>query len=100
MLCRTQVPVRFVLKRRETAMKDAVGSPESALWPRDPYKGLNRFCTADAPLFSQRDREIDEVTALLSNFDTRVLLFHGGTGTGKSSFLRAGLGPRFQSASA
>ena len=65
-------------------------------WPREPYKGLNYFSTADAPLFSQRENDIDEVATLISNFDTRVLLLHGVAGAGKSSFLRAGLIPRMQ----
>lgn len=65
-------------------------------WPREPYKGLNYFSTADAPLFSQREDDIDEVAGLISNFDTRVLLLHGIAGAGKSSFLRAGLIPRMQ----
>jgi hypothetical protein len=69
-------------------------------WPRDPYKGLNYFSAADAPLFGQRQEEIEEVTFLLCNFDTRILLFHGGTGSGKSSFIRAGLGPHLQQPSA
>lgn len=65
-------------------------------WPREPYKGLDYFCAADAPLFSQRGAEIEEVAALLTNFDTRVLLLHGVSGSGKSSFLRAGVIPRLQ----
>jgi hypothetical protein len=65
-------------------------------WPRDPYKGLNYFSAADAPLFGQREAEIDDMLALLCSFDTKVVLLHGGTGTGKSSFLRAGLCPRLQ----
>jgi hypothetical protein len=69
---------------------------ECLRWPHDPYKGLNYFSAADAPLFGQRDAEIVDVVALLSSFDTRVLLLHGGTGTGKSSFLRAGLCPHLQ----
>jgi hypothetical protein len=65
--------------------------PDRREWPRDPYKGLNYFSAVDAPLFGQREDEIDEMVALLCNFDTRAVLLHGGTGTGKSSFLRAGL---------
>jgi hypothetical protein len=69
-------------------------------WPQDPYKGLNYFLTADAPLFGQREEETEEVAVLLTNFDLRVLLLHGGTGTGKSSFLRAGLIPHLHKMSA
>jgi hypothetical protein len=65
-------------------------------WPRDPYKGLNYFSAVDEPLFGQRELEIDDMIFLLSSFDTRAVLLHGGTGTGKSSFLRAGLCPRLQ----
>jgi hypothetical protein len=65
-------------------------------WPPDPYKGLNYFTAADAPLFTQRDDDIDDVAALLGNFDLQALLLHGASGTGKSSFLRAGLIPRLQ----
>jgi hypothetical protein len=69
-------------------------------WPQDPYKGLNYFLTADAPLFGQREEETEEVAVLLTNFDLRALLLHGGTGTGKSSFLRAGLIPHLHKMSA
>jgi hypothetical protein len=65
-------------------------------WPRDPYKGLDYFSAADAPLFGQRGNEINDMEALLCSFDTRAVLLHGGTGTGKSSFLRAGLCQRLQ----
>jgi hypothetical protein len=68
---------------------------EISVWPPEPYKGLNYFAAADSVLFSQR-QEIDEVVAITASFDTRVLLLHGGSGTGKSSFLRAGLLPRLE----
>ena len=69
---------------------------KSSGWPPDPYKGLNYFMTADAPLFGQREAEINDMISLLLSFDTRAVLLHGETGTGKSSFLRAGLCPRLQ----
>ena len=50
-------------------------------WPRDPYKGLDYFSAADAPLFGQRETEINDMVALLCSFDTRAVLLHGGTGT-------------------
>jgi hypothetical protein len=73
-----------------------VSSHRNKQWPRDPYKGLNYFTFDDAPLFGQREVEVDEVTSLLSSVDTSVLLLHGCTGAGKSSFLRAGLAPRLR----
>ncbi len=65
-------------------------------WPTAPYKGLDYFSAADKLLFGQRETETEEMVAMLCSFDTRVVLLHGGTGTGKSSFLRAGLCPRLQ----
>jgi Novel STAND NTPase 1 len=65
-------------------------------WPGSPYKGLNYYTPADAPLFAERDAEIEDCATLLGEFTTRILLLHGRSGTGKSSFLRAGLIPRLQ----
>lgn len=66
------------------------------VWPEEPYKGLNFFTAADAPLFTQRDEEIENCAARVDDFTARVLLLHGFSGMGKSSFLRAGLMPRLQ----
>lgn len=74
----------------------STSSPTLSEWPREPYKGLNYFSAADAPLFGQREAEIQEAVTLLSSFDTRVVLVHGCSGAGKSSFLRAGLCARLQ----
>jgi len=65
-------------------------------WPKEPYKGLNYFTAADAPLFTQRDEEVEDCAALMELFNSRALLLHGLSGTGKSSFLRAGLIPRLE----
>jgi hypothetical protein len=62
-------------------------------WPAMPYKGLNYFRESDAPLFTERDRDIRDCGMLLGQFSTRILLLHGNSGSGKSSFLRAGLVP-------
>lgn len=68
-------------------------------WPEIPYKGLNYYTAADAPLFSEREEEVDDCAALLGQYSTRMLLLHGRSGAGKSSFLRAGLVPRLQQSS-
>jgi hypothetical protein len=65
-------------------------------WPKEPYKGLNFFTSRDRPLFSQRNEEIEDCAASIDDFATRVLILQGSSGTGKSSFLRAGLVPRLE----
>jgi hypothetical protein len=64
-------------------------------WPSLPYKGLNFYGADDRPLFCERDVEVAECASLLAHFETKLLLLHGRTGTGKSSFIRAGLFPAF-----
>lgn len=64
--------------------------------PPLPYKGLNSYTPEDAPLFVGREREVVECANLLGQFSTRILILHGATGCGKSSFLQAGLIPVLQ----
>jgi Novel STAND NTPase 1 len=68
--------------------------PEQFLWPVAPYKGLNFYSYRDAPLLGQRDSEAQYCASLLGSASNRVLLLHGRSAAGKSSFLRAGLLPR------
>ncbi|MGY3120312.1 hypothetical protein ACVWXQ_004249 [Bradyrhizobium sp. S3.14.4] len=63
-------------------------------WPEAPYKGLNYYTAKDAPLFAQRDKETEACAQIVGRYETKLLLLHGRSGTGKSSFLRAGLLPR------
>jgi hypothetical protein len=69
--------------------------PELKLkWPEgQPYKGLPSYQAADRLLFSGRTREVEICVQALEDPRTRILLLHGTTGCGKSSFLRAGLIP-------
>jgi NTE family protein len=60
-------------------------------WPASPYKGLGYYEAEDWPLFAGRDSDLDSCADLLSQLGTRILIVHGTTGCGKSSFLRAGL---------
>lgn len=62
-------------------------------WPAAPYKGLNYYGADDHPLFAGRDDDIVSCARGLGDHGTRVMLLHGLTGCGKSSFLRAGLIP-------
>jgi hypothetical protein len=62
---------------------------QSSQFPKEPYKGLKYFSVSDGPIFGQRDRQTESCLALLNS--SRVLILHGQSGAGKSSFLRAGL---------
>ncbi|WP_316158606.1 MULTISPECIES: ATP-binding protein [unclassified Bradyrhizobium] len=77
--------------------KTITPEPTSA-WPSEPYKGLNYFQRSDAPLFSERDIDVCSCAAIVGFATNKVLLLHGRSGTGKSSFLRAGLLPKLQQA--
>jgi hypothetical protein len=44
-------------------------------------------------LLAGRDKHVDDCSRLLALKDTQILFLHGTTGSGKSSFLRAGLIP-------
>ena len=68
-------------------------STAAKVWPDAPYKGLTYYDVEDRPIFTGRESEIEGVSRLLDEGQTRILLLHGETGCGKSSFLRAGLIP-------
>src|SRR5271163_1771025 len=65
-------------------------------WPTTPYKGLTFYGEDDVPLFAGRDGDIDSVCESIGLGNVRILLLHGLTGCGKSSFLRAGLIPALE----
>ena len=71
--------------------------PVSPSWPERPYKGLGYYTESDALLFAGRDEDTRVCAAMLAESRIRVLLLHGSTGCGKSSFLRAGLVPFLES---
>ena len=66
--------------------------------PAWPYKGLSYYRATDARIFGGRDGDVGRVARRLGRDKTRVLLLHGRTGCGKSSFLRAGLIPFLEQA--
>lgn len=72
---------------KQTRKRKALG------WPKSPYKGLSYYGPEDAPLFAGRKEDVRQCAQLLARPSTRVLILHGATGCGKSSFLRAGLIP-------
>ncbi len=72
-------------------MAAAVAQP--AELPARPYRSLGYFDRADRALFTGRDTDIVRFAARLDRPDTRILILHGESGLGKSSFLRAGVIP-------
>lgn len=67
---------------------------------RRPYPGLAFFEEMDAAVFFGRDAQIvrglDEIRRIVRTGVARMLVILGASGSGKSSFLRAGLWPRLQ----
>jgi hypothetical protein len=64
--------------------------------PPLPYLGLRRFEAADRDLYRGRDADLELCMGRLASPAVRVLVLQGLSGSGKSSFLRAGLLPRLQ----
>ncbi|HUF62722.1 MAG TPA: hypothetical protein VMN36_11655 [Verrucomicrobiales bacterium] len=67
---------------------DEVGEIEN------PYVGLRAFKVEDGPYFFGRDAEVDEACRLLK--EGKALLVVGRSGSGKSSFVHAGVAARLQ----
>jgi hypothetical protein len=66
------------------------------VWPSEPYKGLAYYGAEDVLLYAGREVEVNDCVHLLADLETGMLLLHGKTGCGKSSFLRAGLIPELE----
>ena len=61
--------------------------------PEAPYPSLGYYDEADRALFTGRDADVVRFAATLDRPDTRIMILHGESGIGKSSFLRAGVIP-------
>jgi Novel STAND NTPase 1 len=69
---------------------------KTAHWPEDPYRELDFYTAEDESLFCDRSAEVADCIQLFSQYQTKVLLLHGSSGSGKSSFLGAGLIPHLK----
>ena len=70
--------------------------PITARWPKHPYRGLDFYRETDALLFCEREMDVRECADIILGFGVKILLLQGSSGSGKSSFLRAGLIPHLK----
>ena len=66
--------------------------PVATTRPERPYPGLRPFEQDEWAIFFGRERMIDEVIGRLA--ESRLVLIHGVSGSGKSSLVRAGVLPK------
>lgn len=102
-------PVEFAtegLYRLRDGIRGAGIGADSFVWPppddpdRAPYRGWEPLEAADAAVFFGRDaqiiRALDQIRGLRLSGVSALFVILGPSGTGKSSFLRAGLLPRLR----
>lgn len=66
------------------------------IWPGEPFRGLETYDFKDAPIFFGRDAAIGKAVMQLNDSaraGCAFLLVSGGSGTGKSSLVKAGIVP-------
>ncbi len=61
--------------------------------PPEPYPSLAFYERKDRALFAGREDDVERFAAMLDDAETRILVLHGESGVGKSSFLHAGVIP-------
>jgi formylglycine-generating enzyme required for sulfatase activity len=87
-------------------LEDLGVAPDSFAWPPkdkadpEPYPGLSALNESDAGIFFGRDADImsglTELRHVCRRGSPRLFVIQAASGSGKSSFLRAGLWPRLQ----
>ena len=59
-----------------------------------PFKFLDSYTKEDKDIFFGRETEVEDIYTKI--FQSKILLVHGASGTGKSSLISCGLGNKFQ----
>ena len=94
---RTESGVPIIIKEdlEATGAVLGVATIEEALLPLpgDPYRSLAYYEREHRALFAGRDRDVERFAVMLDDPGSRLLVLHGESGAGKSSFLRAGVIP-------
>ncbi len=71
--------------------------PQNINFPQDPFVGLRPFTRNEARVFFGRSCDISKlIRRVQSKLTPKIILFHGQSGVGKSSMLRAGVLPRLE----
>lgn len=78
-----------------TANPPSMPQDARARLPREPYPGLRPFLDFEAALLFGRERQVREVIERLR--DTQFVAVLGGSGSGKSSLIHAGVVPQLRS---
>jgi WD40 repeat protein len=68
-------------------------APREVPLPEKPYRSLRYYTRAERALFAGRDGDVARFGRILDDAGTRLLVLHGESGCGKSSFLHAGVIP-------
>jgi len=67
--------------------------PETPPLPDEPYRSLAAYGYTDRALFAGRDDDVERFAKILDQHSVRMVVLHGESGVGKSSFLRSGVIP-------
>jgi formylglycine-generating enzyme required for sulfatase activity len=65
-------------------------------WTASPYPGLEAFTPEQAPIYFGRGQEVDQLLEHFANPQVHFVAVVGISGSGKSSFVKAGLLPRLR----
>ncbi len=86
------------LETHLTSYLDDLFRAEAIVWNGAPYRGLEVFEAADAPIFHGRDTEAAEIVERLqkriADDGVAAVVVVGASGSGKSSLVRAGVSAR------
>lgn len=78
-------------------VSEKVGKEYKKTWNASPYVGLKSFSEVEEPIFFGRQNEINEVEEkIIEKINTKTgvsLIVIGGSGSGKSSLIKAGILP-------
>jgi WD40 repeat protein len=94
---RLEESLRKLIERRIKDLSGGGTAFTEAVWPGNPFRGLESYEFEHAPIFFGRDAEVTKATEQLAanaRSGHAFLLVSGASGSGKSSLVKAGIVPR------